>query len=54
MKKPTKDEARQMCTSKRKYASEGAALEAAAILGIERSRRAYRCALCGKWHLTSK
>jgi hypothetical protein len=54
MKKPTREERRRMCTGKRKYASEGAAMEAAMILGVERRRSAYVCPLCGKWHLTSR
>lgn len=41
------------CTGKRRYASQGDALDAAATLGLERHRQAYHCPLCGKWHLTS-
>ncbi len=43
-----------MCTSKRRYQSQADALDAAAMLGLERWRTAYRCPLCGKWHLTTK
>jgi len=43
-----------MCTRKRRYASEGLALQAAALAGVERGRAAYRCQVCGQWHLTSK
>ena len=53
MKKPTRDQSQRMCTSKRRYPTEGAALEAANVVGVERQRKAYRCPLCGKWHLTS-
>lgn len=42
-----------MCLSKRRYRTQGDALDAAAITGVERRRRAYRCGLCGHWHLTS-
>lgn len=53
MKKPTKDERRHACTRKRRYRTQGEALDAAAILGLERQRTAYRCALCQQWHLAS-
>lgn len=53
MKKPTKDERRHACTRKRRYRTQGEALDAAAILGVERQRTAYRCALCQQWHLAS-
>lgn len=53
MKKPTREETRRMCTGKRRYRTEGDALDAVAVLGLERKRKAYRCALCGFWHLTS-
>jgi len=43
-----------MCTGKRRYASEGEALQAAQAAGCERWRQAYRCPLCGKWHLTNR
>lgn len=42
-----------MCTRKRRYATQADALDAAALVGRERERKAYRCPLCGKWHLTS-
>lgn len=54
VKKPTQDQAKRMCTSKRRYSSQGDALVAANLSGVERQRQAYRCPLCGKWHLTSK
>lgn len=53
MKKPTRQQKERTCTRKRRYGSAGDALDAALVLGIERQRKAYFCALCGKWHLTS-
>lgn len=54
MKKPTRDERQRMCTSKRRYATQGDALDAAALTGTERRRSAYLCPLCRRWHLTSR
>lgn len=54
MKKPTPETRRRMCTAKRRYRSQGDALDTAMIAGVERQRSAYRCALCGHWHLTSR
>ena len=42
------------CRGKRRYATEGDALDAAAVLGLERLRQAYRCPLCQRWHLSSR
>lgn len=42
-----------MCTGKRKYRSQGDALDAALLVGVARQRNAYHCPLCGAWHLTS-
>ena len=53
MKKPTREERERMCTRKRRYRTTADALEAAALLGLERRRKAYRCPLCHHWHLTS-
>lgn len=53
MKKPTADERKRMCTGKRRYRTQGDALDAAAVAGVERRRQAYHCRLCGLWHLTS-
>jgi hypothetical protein len=53
MKKPTADERRQRCTRKRRYRSQGDALDAALLAGVARERTAYRCPLCGFWHLAS-
>lgn len=44
---------RLACRRKRRYATQGDALDAALLAGVERQRRAYRCALCGTWHLTT-
>ena len=53
MKKPTKEERERMCTRKRKFRSQGDALDAALLAGVERRLKAYLCPLCGQWHLTS-
>lgn len=53
MKKPTADERRQRCSRKRRYRSQGDALDAAVCAGVARERTAYRCPLCGFWHLAS-
>jgi len=42
-----------MCTRKRRYRTQADALDAALLAGVERQRSAYRCPLCGAWHLTS-
>ena len=54
MTRPDSEQRRGMCTKKRRYASEGLALQAAAMAGVERGRTAYRCPLCGQWHLASR
>ncbi len=53
MKKPTREEERRMCTRKRRYRSQGDALDAARLAGVERQRQAYQCPLCRQWHLCS-
>lgn len=53
MKKPTTEERQRMCTRKRRYRTQADALDAAAVLGVERRRKAYLCPICGHWHLTS-
>ena len=53
-RKPLADERRRMCTGKRRYRSQADALDAVAVLGLERQRAAYRCPVCGLWHLTSR
>jgi len=54
MKKPTQEERKRQCTSKRRYRTQGDALDAALLAGVEYKRTAYRCPLCGCWHLTSR
>jgi len=53
MKKPTQEERRQQCRRKRRYRSQGDALDAALLTGTERGRKAYQCPLCGHWHLAA-
>ena len=53
MKKPTAEERKLRCTRKRRYRTQGDALDAALLAGVERQRTAYRCTLCGLWHLAS-
>ena len=53
VKKPTREERQRMCVGKRRYRSQGDALDAAALAGVERRRNAYLCPLCRQWHLTS-
>jgi hypothetical protein len=53
MKQPTAAERRHRCTRKRRYRSQGDALDAAVVAGVARERTAYRCPLCGCWHLAS-
>ena len=54
MKNPTADERKRRCTGKRRYRTQGDALDAALVAGVERTRSAYHCTLCGMWHLTSR
>jgi hypothetical protein len=54
MKRPTREERQHSCSRKRRYASQGDALDAAALAGVERQRSAYHCALCGQWHLATR
>ena len=43
-----------MCAGKRKYRTQGDALDAAMLAGVERERSAYLCPLCNAWHLTTR
>ena len=43
MKKPTPELKQRMCTRKRRYRTQGDALDAALLAGVERQRQAYRC-----------
>lgn len=54
MKRPTREERHHACGRKRRYRSQGDALEAAFLAGVERERTAYLCQLCGAWHLATK
>ncbi|MDR0901916.1 MAG: hypothetical protein LBM92_04000 [Opitutaceae bacterium] len=51
---PSREERGRMCASKRRYPSQADALDAVAVLGLERRRAAYKCPLCAKWHLTTR
>lgn len=52
-KRPTREERERRCTRKRRYRSQGEALDAAAVISVERQRKAYQCPICGQWHLAS-
>jgi hypothetical protein len=54
MKKPSPDQRQRMCTQKRRYRSEGDALDAALLVTGKWGASAYRCPICGQWHLASK
>ena len=54
MKRPTRAERDRACHRKRRYRSQGDALDAALLAGVERHRTAYRCPLCGQWHLATR
>ncbi len=53
MKKLTREERQRQCSGKRRYRTQGDALDAALLAGVERRRKAYLCSICGHWHLTS-
>jgi hypothetical protein len=53
MKKPTREEQRHRCIRKRRYRTQGDALDAALLASVERQRTAYLCPLCGHWHLAT-
>ncbi len=52
MKKPLPEDRQHRCVQKRRYRTQGDALDAALLAGVECERTAYRCPLCGQWHLT--
>ena len=54
MKKYSPEERRRICTRKRRYRTQGDALDAALVVGVERQRTAYLCPLCHHWHLASR
>jgi hypothetical protein len=51
-RRPDDEQRRRMCTRKRRYRTQGDALDAALLVGVERQRSAYLCPLCQHWHLT--
>jgi hypothetical protein len=53
MKTPSPRDRELRCFRKRRYRSQGDALDAAMVAGVERQRRAYLCTYCGHWHLTT-
>ena len=53
MKEPMREERQLRCFRKRRYRSQGDALDAALVAGVERERKAYLCTDCGLWHLTT-
>jgi len=53
VKEPTRQERQLRCFRKRRYRTQGDALDAALVAGVERERRAYLCPDCRMWHLTS-
>jgi hypothetical protein len=53
LKEPTREERQLRCFRKRRYRSQGDALDAALVAGVERQRKAYQCPYCKQWHLTT-
>jgi hypothetical protein len=53
MKRPKPEDRALRCYRKRRYRTQGDALDAAMVAGVERRRRAYACPECGHWHLTT-
>jgi len=53
VKEPRKDERELRCFRKRRYRTQGDALDAAMVAGVERQRKAYLCPHCRLWHLTT-
>jgi len=51
-RRPDDEQRRRICTRKRRYRTQGDALDAAMLVGVERQRTAYLCPLCQHWHLT--
>ena len=54
MKGAFEDPRHRACGRKRRYRSQGDALDAALLAGVERERIAYPCRYCGKWHLATR
>jgi hypothetical protein len=53
LKQPNPSDRALRCFRKRRYQSQGDALDAAMVAGVERERKAYLCPYCRKWHLTT-
>ena len=53
MKEPRKEERELRCFRKRRYRTQGDALDAAMVAGVERQRKAYLGPYCRLWHLTT-
>jgi hypothetical protein len=53
VKEPSREERQLRCFRKRRYRSQGDALDAALVAGVERQRKAYLCPYCKLWHLTT-
>jgi hypothetical protein len=53
VKEPTREERQLRCFRKRRYRTQGDALDAALVAGVERQRKAYLCPYCRMWHLTT-
>jgi hypothetical protein len=53
VKEPTREDRGLRCFRKRRYRSQGDALDAALVAGVERERKAYLCEDCRNWHLTT-
>jgi hypothetical protein len=54
MKEPTAEERRHRCIRKRRFRTQGDALDAAVLAGVAGQRIAYQCPLCGQWHLATR
>lgn len=54
MKKLSCDQRHRMCIRKRRYRTEADALDAALLTTSKWGASAYRCTVCGQWHLTSQ
>jgi hypothetical protein len=53
LKEPTRTDRQLRCFRKRRYRTQGDALDAALCAGVERQRKAYLCPFCRLWHLTT-
>jgi hypothetical protein len=53
VKEPKPEDRQLRCFRKRRYRTQGDALDAALVAGVERERKAYLCSYCRLWHLTT-